>query len=398
MHEQRRVVQWATGNIGGRAAAGSDPAPRPRPRGRARLRPGEGRCRRGHALRRSHRPASSRRRIRPRSTRWLPIVCCTCRARSTSRDVITTARSAGRTSSRRAASSSTAVLGSDDDTRCASLDACARGGSSVYSTGSSPGFITDALPFALLSIQRRVESIEIDEFANLSRRDSPHLLFEQMGFGQAALVVQPAASRSTSSASSGPRSACSPRPPGRPVDTWNCVGEVAAARHATTILAGELSKPGRSPRSAPPSSGRATATTSCGSAPTGTAPTTSSPRGNSARRAGACACEARRRFDVDLTFPDPARRPRVVHARLHREPPGERDPVRLRRAPGHPRDGGPPADPARRPERHRLGMRRVRVERRRSQYHARAGNRSGIERSCSETRTIMLPRARARRT
>jgi len=38
--------------------------------------------------------------------------------------------------------------------------------------GSSPGFITDALPLALLSMQRRVDSIEIDEFANLSRRDS----------------------------------------------------------------------------------------------------------------------------------------------------------------------------------------------------------------------------------
>src|SRR5439155_22808408 len=51
-------------------------------------------------------------------------------------------------------------------------------------TGSSPGFITDALPLALLSLQRRVESVQIEEFANLSRRDSPHMLFEQMGFGR----------------------------------------------------------------------------------------------------------------------------------------------------------------------------------------------------------------------
>ncbi len=64
------------------------------------------------------------------------------------------------------------------------LAACDHGGSSIYSTGSSPGFITDALPFALLSLQRRVELIEIDEYADLSQRDSPHLLFEQMGFGR----------------------------------------------------------------------------------------------------------------------------------------------------------------------------------------------------------------------
>src|SRR5262249_52513533 len=44
------------------------------------------------------------------------------------------------------------------------LEACKRGGSSVYATGSSPGFITDALPLALLSMQRRIDSIEIEEF------------------------------------------------------------------------------------------------------------------------------------------------------------------------------------------------------------------------------------------
>ena len=36
----------------------------------------------------------------------------------------------------------------------------------------------------LLSMQRRVDSVEIEEYANLSRRDSPHLLFELMGFGR----------------------------------------------------------------------------------------------------------------------------------------------------------------------------------------------------------------------
>ena len=71
-----------------------------------------------------------------------------------------------------------------DDERARVVDACARGNASVYATGSSPGFISDALPFALLSLQRRVDSIEIEEFANMSRRDSPHMLFEQIGFAK----------------------------------------------------------------------------------------------------------------------------------------------------------------------------------------------------------------------
>ncbi|HEY4397666.1 MAG TPA: dihydrodipicolinate reductase, partial [Acidimicrobiia bacterium] len=71
-----------------------------------------------------------------------------------------------------------------EEERARVVEACAHGESSIYATGSSPGFITDALPFALLSLQRRVELVEIEEFANLSRRDSPDLLFELMGFGR----------------------------------------------------------------------------------------------------------------------------------------------------------------------------------------------------------------------
>ena len=37
--------------------------------------------------------------------------------------------------------------------------ACAKGNSSLYSTGSSPGFITEALPLALLSLQRRLDRL-----------------------------------------------------------------------------------------------------------------------------------------------------------------------------------------------------------------------------------------------
>jgi 4-hydroxy-tetrahydrodipicolinate reductase len=126
-----------------------------------------------------------------------------------------------------------------EETRARLLAACARGKASIYATGSSPGFITDALPLALLSLQRRVDRIEIDEYADLSQRDSPHLLFETMGYAKpldsydqrrASYLVgafAPALGELAAAA-------------GRPVDAWSATGEVAAARHDTTIAAGVI--------------------------------------------------------------------------------------------------------------------------------------------------------------
>jgi 4-hydroxy-tetrahydrodipicolinate reductase len=125
------------------------------------------------------------------------------------------------------------------DERARVLAACRRGDASVYATGSSPGFVTDALPLALLSLQRHVESIEIEEFANLSKRDSPHMLFRQMGFGRSLEGFD------TSRASYlleefEPPLARLAEAAGRPADDWSVHGEVAAARRDTTLAAGEL--------------------------------------------------------------------------------------------------------------------------------------------------------------
>jgi hypothetical protein len=126
-----------------------------------------------------------------------------------------------------------------DDGRARVLAACAQGATSAYATGSSPGFITEALPLALLSMQRHVDSIEIDEYANLSRRDSPHLLFEQMGFGRPLESFNPRRAEYLVS-EFGPSLGVLAAAAGRPVDEWSGTGEVAAARHDTTILAGDL--------------------------------------------------------------------------------------------------------------------------------------------------------------
>jgi 4-hydroxy-tetrahydrodipicolinate reductase len=67
--------------------------------------------------------------------------------------------------------------------RAAIEAACAAGNSSVHATGASPGFITEALPIVLASIQRRLDCLTIYEFADSASRNSPEMLFGMMGFG-----------------------------------------------------------------------------------------------------------------------------------------------------------------------------------------------------------------------
>jgi hypothetical protein len=62
--------------------------------------------------------------------------------------------------------------------------ACQRGNSSIHATGSSPGFITEAVPIVLTSIQRRLDHLAIYEYADVSSRNSPEMIFDMMGFGK----------------------------------------------------------------------------------------------------------------------------------------------------------------------------------------------------------------------
>ncbi len=70
------------------------------------------------------------------------------------------------------------------DHRALIEQACRDGGTSLYDTGSSPGFVTEALPIVLLSLSRRLDCLTIDEFGDVSSRNSPDMLFNIMGFGQ----------------------------------------------------------------------------------------------------------------------------------------------------------------------------------------------------------------------
>lgn len=64
--------------------------------------------------------------------------------------------------------------------------ACSTGSSSIHATGSSPGFITEALPIVLTSLARRLDHLLIDEFANCIDGCSEEMLLNIMGFGETA--------------------------------------------------------------------------------------------------------------------------------------------------------------------------------------------------------------------
>jgi hypothetical protein len=119
-------------------------------------------------------------------------------------------------------------------------EACRSGGTSIHSTGSSPGFISEALPLVLTSVQRRLECLTIDEFADLSSRDSPEMLFGLMGFGADPAGFDPRLLARHGVASFGASLRLVADALGLPHDDVEGTAEVAACRHRTTIAAGAI--------------------------------------------------------------------------------------------------------------------------------------------------------------
>lgn len=119
--------------------------------------------------------------------------------------------------------------------------ACTAGGTSIHSTGSSPGFISEAVPLVLTSIQRRLDRLVIDEFADLSKRNSPELLFQLMGFGTAPSNFDPRR-WSHGAAAFGPSLRMTAEALGLPLDDVQATGEVAVAARDIEIAAGPLAK------------------------------------------------------------------------------------------------------------------------------------------------------------
>ncbi len=124
--------------------------------------------------------------------------------------------------------------------RACVLEACERGGTSVWASGSDPGFITETLQLALLSVQRRVDLIEIEEFGDLSRRPSAHMVLEQMRFGKPLSEFDPERRKNHLFGEYQPPLSVLADIAGFAIDEWTAEGGVAAARQDMTIVAGEI--------------------------------------------------------------------------------------------------------------------------------------------------------------
>ena len=128
----------------------------------------------------------------------------------------------------------------DPETRMRLEAACARGSSTLFSTGSSPGFITEALPIALLSMQRRLDRLLIEEFADMSSRNSPEMIFDLMGFGRDPSHFDPRGVEAHGGASFAGSLRTVADALGLPLDEVVAKGQVAVAIHATDIAAGRV--------------------------------------------------------------------------------------------------------------------------------------------------------------
>jgi 4-hydroxy-tetrahydrodipicolinate reductase len=62
-------------------------------------------------------------------------------------------------------------------------EACLRGGASIYATGASPGFSSEALPLVVASMSRRMDCMTIDEFADIPA-SCPDFQVLAMGFSR----------------------------------------------------------------------------------------------------------------------------------------------------------------------------------------------------------------------
>jgi 2,4-diaminopentanoate dehydrogenase len=128
----------------------------------------------------------------------------------------------------------------DSELRTRVEAACEEGGATLHSTGSSPGFITEALPFVLSSLQRRLDHLLIEEFADMSSRDSPELIFDLMGFGRDPSHFDPRGVEQHGGASFTGSLGVVADAVGLPLEDVETKGEVAVAQHAVDVAAGSL--------------------------------------------------------------------------------------------------------------------------------------------------------------
>lgn len=119
--------------------------------------------------------------------------------------------------------------------------ACAAGNSSIYSTGSSPGFITEAMILPMISLQRRLDCLTIDEYADMTSRNSPDMIYNIMGYGVAPGAFDQRKVEHIKHDFAGSLAQIADAI-GLSFDKVEAVGEMSAARNTKQIAAGVIEK------------------------------------------------------------------------------------------------------------------------------------------------------------
>ena len=126
--------------------------------------------------------------------------------------------------------------------RTAIEEACQKGGTSIHASGSSPGFISEALPIVLTSLSRRLDCLTIYEYADTSSRNSPEMLFgPMMGFAGPPGEVNPHMMEHMRT-SFAPSLALTAEALGLSFDDVRVRGEQGLAREDVVIVAGRVPK------------------------------------------------------------------------------------------------------------------------------------------------------------
>ncbi|MBU6268283.1 MAG: dihydrodipicolinate reductase [Sphingomonadales bacterium] len=117
--------------------------------------------------------------------------------------------------------------------------ACATGQSSLYATGSSPGWITELVPLALLNMQRRLDRFIITDYADNATRNSPEMLIDLLGFGTDPASRPPGKAPGTAT-STPPTFHALAEAIGLPLDQITTTTEYAVATKPVDIAVGRI--------------------------------------------------------------------------------------------------------------------------------------------------------------
>lgn len=119
--------------------------------------------------------------------------------------------------------------------------ACQRGKTSVFASGSTPGWSTEIMPIALTAMMRRLDMITLTEFADMESRNSPEMLFDLLKFGKRLDEIDVGAPHATV-VSTPPSISMTADAFNLTVDEVVCSHEYALTKDRVTIAAGTLEK------------------------------------------------------------------------------------------------------------------------------------------------------------